>query len=123
MLPEAAIRSEISRLSCQHARPAHRRQTGAGFAPPGTSSRRASAAKPAGTQTSFNTQTFAELAQAQDPVALFIPLTVEWVPAFAGMTTVGMRTPRSTSRFPSPPPCGEGQGWGWGCEMRGGFHD
>jgi len=54
--------------------------------------------EPAGTQTRFNTKTLAALANAVDSAALFNPLPFDWVPAFAGMTTVEMHAPRSTPR-------------------------
>ncbi|OYW56869.1 MAG: hypothetical protein B7Y80_01950 [Hyphomicrobium sp. 32-62-53] len=60
--------------------------------------------EPAGTQTSFNVKALEALATARTAAALLIPPPVDWVPAFAGMTMVGMRTPLNSALTQRPPP-------------------
>jgi len=57
-----------------------------------------SEAEPAGTQTSFSERAREAFATTGDQDALFISLTVDWIPAFAGMTVEG-RGPATTAGF------------------------
>jgi hypothetical protein len=78
-----------------------------------------SAAQPAGTQTSGIAKAIAALEPTRVAPALINAPPVDWVPAFAGMTLVGMRARSAERRAPLPLPLAA-RGRGGGARVRGG---